>query len=341
MKKYKVLIVEDDYRTAILFKNVLKSGDFDVDIAQNGNSALKLMGSTNYDVMITDWMMPVMDGIEMMRLIENGALNHRPYIIMLTSIMSADAKNYAVESGVNLFLQKPLNLDELVQVVKDGAAILNDKSNTKIQPLVNKAIETLPPFAACAIAASTGGPKDLMILLKQCECFPKAAYFLVQHGPAWMLETFAERISNETTYKAKISEDGEKIKPGVLYIAAGDKHTVVSDKGFTLSLNMQAKENYVRPAADPLFRSVANNFGMYAVGVVLTGLGKDAMYGAKYIEQAGGKILVQDPKTCVAPSMPSSVIEYGIKSEVGTLQEIAKRLPALLNMNELRLQKNR
>ncbi len=339
---HKVLIVEDEYRSALLYKNILRKSGYEVEIAPNGENALKLIEAEDFDVIISDWMMPVMNGIELLRYLSNATFRKKPYIIMLTALISDEAKEYAIESGANVFLKKPIKSNELISVVKEGIDITHSNPRRKFQQEVevHKLIE-LPPFPVCVIASSTGGPKDVLQMLKHTHCNRESAYFLVQHGPAWMLETFAERISKETDFTAKLSENGDTIKPGILYVAAGDKHTVLKDNSLKLELNTKPKENYVRPAADPLMRSIARKFGEYALAIVMTGLGHDGMYGAKSIEKNGGKILVQDPKTCIAPSMPESVINSDVKSEVLDLKTIANRMSGILNMNYLHIQKKK
>lgn len=358
-----ILITEDDFKTALLYKNVLTKNGFNVDIATNGEKGLASVDSKKYHVIMTDWMMPIMDGIEMVRAINerfSTTTLKRPYIVMLTSLVSDEGKRYALESGADLFLKKPIDLSELVRIMTDITEMRTvtkselkpgnesekkterkkDKKDEKNRPeTANKRPGTIPPFPACFIASSTGGPRDVVTMLSSAQCFPEAAYFLVQHGPKWMLEALVDRITEKTSFKAKITEQNETIKPGILYVAANDKHTVISDSGYKIVMNKDEKENFVRPSADPLFRSAAKAFGEFAVGIVMTGLGRDGTDGARKLQAAGGKILVQDPELCVAPAMPQSVIEAEIKCEITDIPNLAHRAHSTLNMAFLKLQK--
>ncbi len=340
--KYKILIVEDDYRSALLFKNILEKSGYEVEIAPNGENACKMIEAENFDVIISDWMMPVMNGIELLRYLSNVTFRKKPYIIMLTAMISDEAKEYAIKSGANVFYPKPIKNKDLIEAVKEGIGIIHTRPKSKLSQDIEvyKSIP-LPPFPVCVIASSTGGPKDVLQMLKQTQSNRECVYFLVQHGPVWMLEAFADRITKETDFTAELTEHGKTIKPGILYVAVGDKHTVLKDNSLTLELNTNPKENYVRPAADPLMRSIAKKFGEYALGVVMTGLGHDGMNGAQTIAKNGGKILVQDPKTCIAPSMPESVIKSGIKSEILNLKSLANRMSGIINMNYLHIQRKK
>ena len=113
-----------------------------------------------------------------------------------------------------------------------------------------------------------------------------------------------------------LAEDDVFAKAGTVYLAPNDHHLSIKAGTFRLRLEKGPQVNYVRPAADPLFRSGADAFGSYGIGVVLTGMGRDGAAGAAHILKAGGTVLVQDPETAVAPGMPKNVIEMGGATEV-------------------------
>jgi two-component system chemotaxis response regulator CheB len=109
-----------------------------------------------------------------------------------------------------------------------------------------------------------------------------------------------------------------------VYIAPGDKHLRIAPGSLNLILDDGPKENFVRPAADPLFRSAADAFGKYCIAVILTGLGRDGAQGAAQISALNGTILIQDPETCVAPSMPNTIIEVNIPHKVVPLSNLSR-----------------
>ena len=154
----------------------------------------------------------------------------------------------------------------------------------------------------------------------------KTSVFLVVHGPAWMLETFSTRLQKETTMTVRLAEEGMETRAGEMYLAPGDRHMVVESGSLRIRLNMDAPENYMRPAADPLFRSAAAAFGRHCIAVVLTGMGRDGTLGAATIAAAGGKVIAQDPRTAVASSMPQTVVNIGAASSVVPLDALGEAL---------------
>jgi two-component system chemotaxis response regulator CheB len=142
------------------------------------------------------------------------------------------------------------------------------------------------------------------------------AFYIVQHGPAWMFESFVKRLQMETKMQVKVAIDNERSKPGTIYIAPGDIHLVI-DKDYNTHLWDGPKENFIKPAADPLFRSASKMFGSYCIGTILTGLGRDGTDGIAHVAAVKGKVIIQDPKDAAAPSMPTSAIKSGVRHIIG------------------------
>jgi two-component system, chemotaxis family, protein-glutamate methylesterase/glutaminase len=134
------------------------------------------------------------------------------------------------------------------------------------------------------------------------------------------------KINTLTNLDVNLARDSQEINPGHVYIAPGDKHLYINPKPLSIGLNQDPKENYVRPSADPLFRSAALTFGKYTLGIVLTGLGVDGTHGAAHIKAVGGEVLVQDPESATAPSMPKNVILSGLNSDIVGLDEINSKV---------------
>jgi two-component system chemotaxis response regulator CheB len=183
-------------------------------------------------------------------------------------------------------------------------------------------IVTQLPFVGVCIAASTGGPQAVNEVFQALGVQSCAAFFVVQHGPAWMFEVFSQSLQRQTSMKVNLAEDGAQPVSGEIYVAPGEQHLVIAPRSLTLRLLDEPPVNYIRPAADPLFRSAAEAFGPHCIGVVMTGMGRDASLGASHVASAGGVVLVQDPKTAVVPSMPQTVIDLGIAREVVPLSNI-------------------
>lgn len=331
----KILVVEDELTNAILLKRILTKAGYSVVVAHNGLDAFKILEHDSFDALLTDWMMPQMDGIELIRKTREN-IKPIPLVIMITALVSEGARNYALESGADDFISKPIDVEELLSRIKDGINRHAQDNPDKTDTIVTRDLDVAPSFVGVAIATSTGGPPTLVEIFKNLPQNLNAAFYVVQHGPPWMLETFSQRIQRETSLKVNLGANDLKTLPGNIYIAPGEKHMRITPKSLRITVDEGPKENFVRPAADPLFRSVADSFGKYSIAVILTGLGRDGTQGAAQIASVNGTVLVQDPDTAVAPSMPKTIIESGIKHKVFPLSDIhraiAENVISLSNM---------
>lgn len=312
----KILVVEDDTTASMLLRYTFQREGYDTVVASNGIEALDLMRVHTFDVVVTDWMMPKMDGIGLINNIRKEFRNP-PFILMLTALSTEEAKHHALLSGADDFLEKPFATAQLVTIVRDGAARMAQKDPAIVirRPGAGAAPLARVPFVAVGIAASTGGPPVVIDLLSALPKSNRVAYFLVQHGPKGILSIFAQRLASVTGHNAAVAEHGEKIQGNRVYVAPGEQHMEVT-KSLTIDINTKPKENYVRPAADPLFRSLADVFGKHSTAVVLTGMGKDGTQGASAMQAAEAKIFIQDPLTAIAPSMPRSIVTANIPHSV-------------------------
>jgi two-component system, chemotaxis family, protein-glutamate methylesterase/glutaminase len=321
----KILIVEDELTNALLLKRVLSKAGYTITLAHSGLDALKILEKEQYDVVLTDWMMPHFDGIELIRQMR-AKFTQLPLIIMVTALVSEGARHYALESGADDYIAKPIDIAELLSRLQDGLARHHQKAPDKISTIVTRQLDVLPPFVAVAIGTSTGGPPTLIEVFKKVDPKINAAFFLVQHGPSWMLETFSQRLAKETGMNVHLASNGIIPEISNIYVAPGDKHLVINKEDYTITLHDGPKENFVRPAVDPLFRSIAEAYGNYGIGVILTGLGRDGAQGAAQIASVKGTVLIQDPDTAIAPSMPMTAKQLGITSRIVPLSEMGKTI---------------
>jgi len=328
----RVLLAEDNPTSASFLRMHLEKAGYYVITAYNGARALEYWKKDDYDVVITDWMMPIVDGVEMLRYIR-GSNRKQPFVIIYTALNSESARKYSLECGANEFFAKPIEPSVLIASIEKQFSNTSEQIH-QTQPAVRRVPATgsknfksskapdgghisvtqrqvLPPFIGICLALSTGGPITLTDMLTKLPRLDNAAVFIVLHGPSWMMDSFAQRLTNVTGHTVLLAEHGMQAKPGIMYLAAGDHHMQVNNN-YTIELNQEPKENYVRPAADPLFRTCAFAFGKYCVGVVMTGLGSDGTKGSEEIHNHKGSIIIQDPLSCIAPPMPNSVLKAGI-----------------------------
>jgi two-component system chemotaxis response regulator CheB len=180
-----------------------------------------------------------------------------------------------------------------------------------------------------AIAASTGGPEAIKTVLTQLPPdIPPT--LIVQHMPAFFTKSFAENLNSLCSFEVREARHGDPLQDGVALIAPGNYHmTVVKAAGrLCVSLNQNPLLHGVRPAADPLFESIAPLMGSRAIGVVLTGMGRDGAEGLLRMRQSGSYNIAQDEASCVVYSMPREAFEIGAVQIVSPLAKIASLIAA-------------
>ncbi len=183
-------------------------------------------------------------------------------------------------------------------------------------------------YNVVAIAASRGGLKAISQILSALPVDFPAAIALVQHISPLYPSYMPQLLSRHTALRVKQAEEGELLLPGTVYTPVPDKHLLVNLDG-TLSLSDAPKVNFVRPAADKLFTSVAASFKSRAIAIVLTGKDGDGALGMLTIKKYGGTTIVQDEASCECFSMPKSAIDTGKVDLVLPLDAIA---PTLVNL---------
>ena len=324
---YNILLVEDDHSARFAVRKTLTRNGYSISLATNGFEGLQLAKEKEFDVVITDWLMPKMDEIELISKIRRE-VKKQPIIFLLTAVNSSEAKNKALFAGADEYLTKPIIFDSLIekieQSIKKGSSNISKKEIKKPESIGKK------DFYCVGIAASTGGPSTLVKYFSSLGNVNEAAFLIVLHGPKWMLDSFVVSIQNNTEMKVHQGASGIEIKPGNVYLAPGNKHMVLKNGSSFLELIDTPPENFVKPSADPLFKSIAASFGSKSIGMVFTGMGKDGAYGTGYINAAGGQVIVQDPKTAILPSMPEAVIKINMANEIVPLENMANQLKKYL-----------
>ncbi len=179
---------------------------------------------------------------------------------------------------------------------------------------------------AVVIGASAGALETLQALMPHLRC-RTTAYVLVMHLPAASVDEYVVRLNALCPLPLRLAQDGEPVRPGMVYVAPAGKHLVVGhDESFELVDGPLV--NYARPSIDLLFESAADTWGRRTVGIILTGANADGAKGLKEIGAAGGLTLVQDPDGATAPYMPLVAIRTAHPSAVLSLSAIARLLEA-------------
>jgi len=224
-------------------------------------------------------------------------------------------------------------------VIQQLAEKIREAVRAKINPVLGS---PPPPVAArsathrlmahekvVVIGTSTGGPRALGAVIPYlCGDLP-AAVLVVQHMPPSFTRSLAERLNGISALSVQEASHNMVLEAGQVYVAPGGNHMVVNKTG-QVQLNQEPAVNGVRPAVDVTMTSVAQYFGNRAVGVVLTGMGRDGTIGAGLIRRAGGQVIAEDASTCVIWGMPRSVVEAGETDWVVPLPEVAAAIERMV-----------
>ncbi|MBQ4837039.1 MULTISPECIES: protein-glutamate methylesterase/protein-glutamine glutaminase [Pseudoalteromonas] len=184
-------------------------------------------------------------------------------------------------------------------------------------------------YKVVAIGTSTGGPVALQTILTQLPANFPHPILLIQHMPAAFTPAFAQRLNSLCKIKVKEAEQGDKLMPGVAYLAPGGKQMMVESRGGSKSLKVFEDDSpriTYKPCVDVTFASTAKAYSGDVLAIVLTGMGADGRDGSRMLKQVGATIWAQDEKTCVVYGMPQAVTAAGLSSESLALQDVALRI---------------
>jgi two-component system chemotaxis response regulator CheB len=334
-----VLVVDDSALVRQVVCDLIAAFDeFEVvGTAQDGMDALAKVHALDPDIVTLDIEMPVIDGIAALGYIMSEA--PRP-VVMLSGIESRGAVDLtlrALELGAVDFVRKPAGAfehtmpamaDRLLGALR-AAAVVNLRGVPmlgRIAPAPGRSrIPVHGARAALAIAASTGGPRALVELVPALTRELDAAVLIAQHMPRGFTGGLARRLDGLSSLEVSEAVHGEPVFANHVYIAPGGQHMTVSTDGADarIVLDDSAPVWGVRPAADPLFVSVARRFGAACTGVVLTGMGRDGSAGLAAIRAGGGGAVVQDRATSTIYGMPLAALEHAGADIVAPLGAVA------------------
>ena len=351
-RRIRVLIVDDSALVRQLLTDML-AHDPAIEVvgtAADAHLAREKIKQLNPDVLTLDIEMPRMDGLTFLR----NLMRLRPMPVVMVSSLTdrgADVTLDALALGAVDYLSKP-RIDiavtlrdytqELIEKVKAAATVkVRALDAGRLAPAPSLSADAILPRTRLgaalrtteriiAIGASTGGTEAIKQVLASLPA-DAPGIVIAQHIPKAFSTPFARRMNANCALTVCEAQDGQQIVPGHVYIAPGDRHLLVARDGarYVCSLDDGAAVNRHKPSVDVLFRSVAQNAGRNAIGVLLTGMGKDGARGLLEMHAVGSRTLAQDEATSIVWGMPGEAVALGAVEEVRPLTEIAPRLCAL------------
>lgn len=340
-----VLVVDDSAFMRRVVSEIVESDErfTVVGRARDGNDGLRQVHRLNPDLVTLDLEMPELDGLSMLGYLMSEA--PRP-VVILSAAEDRDRELTlrALELGAVDFVRKPggsisLGMDRVRQRLLEALHAAADANIGGLEVLAR------PPRAvpgtrvsgeaaerAIAVAASTGGPRALADFIAGVRPGLGTAVLVVQHIPRGFTRSLAARLDSMSSLRVVEAEDGMNVRADHAYIAPGGLHMrLAREQGAPLVRLSDGPGIWgVRPAADPLFESVADTFGSRAVGVVLTGMGRDGASGLEAILRAGGGAVVQSVETAVAQGMPRAAAKVTGETCVHPLDRIAGEAMSLV-----------
>ncbi len=340
--KIKVLIIDD----SLLFRGILRKKlgeDENIEIigsATDPVDALDKIDKLNPDILTLDVEMPKMSGLVFLKKI----MEEKPMKVVLVSSMNISVFD-ALHAGAVDFVKKPdmSSENDLANFFKElkskikVASVANLKTNNTakkvdLSSLANPKINISSTKQIIAIGASTGGTEATLEVLKQ---LPKETpgILVTQHMPAGFTKMYADRLNKICNMEVREAKNGDRVESGLVLIAPGDNQMKVlkDEKGYFVTCRPGEKVSGHCPSVDVLFNSAAEAAGKNAVGIILTGMGKDGAAGLLNMKKSGAYTIGQNKESCVVYGMPMVAYNIGAVQVQASIENISGILIKHLN----------
>ena len=317
---------------AALSRTVADAAEFDIVAALDGaRRAIDWLGGNSVDIVLLDIQMPGLDGLAALPELIEASQGAR---ILVVSTLAGDGARETIQAlalGAADTLAKPevgglgrqfgdVLIDKMLRLGKARPAAFNESR----EPQLLRAVAQ-NPVACLAIGASTGGLHALAAFFANLPRAFDAPILVTQHLPPVFMSFFADQLSALSGRLARVASDGDIVKCGDILVAPGDKHLGLIRRGrkVCVALLDHAAASRCCPSVDPMFSALADFYGDGALGVVLTGMGRDGEIGAGAIATAGGTIIVQDAISSAVWGMPGTVARAGLASLIAAPASLA------------------
>jgi two-component system chemotaxis response regulator CheB len=343
VKKIKILVIEDSILMQRIIDDIFEhQQDFEV-VAKVSDAAqaMEKIPQLRPDIVTLDLQLP---DVQSLKLIEEIVKKYSTKILALSGHHSqaGEIAIKALELGALDFLPKPTDQtsfsfydfkDELIKKIRSLAgtdidSYLSAKSVMPVATKENTRIEHL-----VVIAASTGGPQVIIEIMSQMPPDINAAFLVIQHMPKGFTGAFVSRLSHYCQLKVRQAKDKAVLYNGYCYIAPAGYHLVLKENNYAsssasycLHLKNSSLVNYVKPSADVTMFSAAQLLKNKVIAVVLTGMGKDGLEGARRVKEEDGFVVVQDKKSSLIYGMPAVIAEEKLADKILNCSAIASEI---------------
>lgn len=344
----KVLIVDDSMVSRNLLSRIF-SGDPGIIIAgmaSSGEEAIRMIESCKPDIITMDISMPGLDGFQTtQKILQDHPI---PVLIISGNYDSSEAiKSFkALEAGAVAILPKPKGpgsagfdqeAHKLCRTLKSMSEVkvVRRKYITNLDTISVQLPERIPETSQdlslrrkieiIAIGASAGGPDALGEILSGLKGSLSVPLVLVQHIDPGFAAAFAEWLGNRTGVTVKVATDGEILLPGTVYTPPGDRHIIVGPN-HRIRITQDEAPKGLRPSVSLMLRSVNQVYGQQALGVILSGMGKDGAQELKQMRDNGCVTIVQDEITSLVFGMPGEAFRIGAATHVLPVSKIAEKI---------------
>jgi two-component system, chemotaxis family, protein-glutamate methylesterase/glutaminase len=340
-KPIRVVVADDSaFMRRLIADALTERGAQVVGVGRDGDEALQLCAQHRPDVLSLDLAMPGKDGIGVLRELRRIG---SPVAVVVVSAFSpahgARAVDALAEGAVEL-VAKPSGsalASGFFRELYDKMCLAAISRHPRVAPIpVRRASGPAPvrvprrSFATArvvVIACSTGGPKALASLIPALPATLGSGAVIVQHMPPGFTASLATRLDNASGLTVCEARGGERLTPSTALVAPGGRHLHLREGGLVV-LSDEPEVGGLRPRADITIRDAAAVFGERLLLVVLTGMGKDGLEGAREVRRAGGRILVEAESTCTVYGMPRAVAEAGLADTQLPLHELHEAIAA-------------
>ena len=333
----RVLLVDDSPTVRAVFARLIDE-EADLQLVASEESAERAIAAiltSAPDVILLDLDMPGMGGLHAIPMLIELATPARVLVVSSLTVRGAEHTLAALSLGAADTFAKPrpgkfdkdyraalLRKIRLLGRVAKRARLTSSTPSQTLRPAAKVAPHVL------AIGASTGGIHALGQLLGSLPAKVHIPILVTQHLPGSFMEPFVRQLHAASGRGATVARDGMALLPGQILVAPGDAHlTVVSSKGVPVArLDDRPVASGCRPSVDPMFASCARLYGLHALGVILSGMGRDGVDGAARIVESGGTVLAQDAASSAVWGMPGAVATAGLAAAVLPPEQIATHI---------------